>query len=261
MSSVCPDTAQVHPTELLHVFIHHADSRSVLCNPLCQHTADKGSSSFPQKVCVCLTQHSAHPSSPAGCSRSQMLKPPGPICQWDCIIQPLSVLQGSDILDFIGLIPREENPPPIICAYIDLNLTTLHNTGLISGPLPRPCNQVLSSHDSSSQGSPPSIGSPTGLGTNPPISPDRPFGHVALASGVGSPGSQDDVKADLAAIFKKIGDKANSKAGMEELFQFQLEHPHVSCPFFLKLCLHARRNSVATFTSLIMGLLWGLNAA
>ena len=137
------------------------------------------------------------------------------------------LLQGSDILNYIGLLPREENPPPIICAYIDLNLTTLHNTGLISGPLPRPCNQVLFDIDSSSQGSPPPMGSPLGLGANPPISPDRPFGHVALTNGPGSPESPDDMKADLAAIFKKIGDKTQSKAGMEELFQFQLEHAHV----------------------------------
>ncbi|CAD7700615.1 unnamed protein product [Ostreobium quekettii] len=142
------------------------------------------------------------------------------------ILHELCKIKGSDILDYIGLLPRDENPPPIICAYIDLNLTTLHNTGLITGPLPRPCSQVLSSLDSSSQSpSPPSIGSPMGFG-NPPISPDRPFGHVSMNS-MGSPSSQDDVKADLAAIFKKIGDKNHSKAGMEELFQFQMEHPLV----------------------------------
>lgn len=31
----------------------------------------------------------------------------------------------------------------------------------------------------------------------------------------------------LAAIFKKIGDKDNSQAGLDELYQFQLDHPDV----------------------------------
>ena len=31
----------------------------------------------------------------------------------------------------------------------------------------------------------------------------------------------------LAAIFKKIGDKDSSQAGLDELYQFQLDHPDV----------------------------------
>lgn len=58
------------------------------------------------------------------------------------ILHEMCKIKGSSILDYIGLIPQEDNPPPIICAYIDLNLTTLHNTGLIGGPVPRPSNQV-----------------------------------------------------------------------------------------------------------------------
>eukprot|EP00803_Ostreobium_quekettii_P007309 evm.model.scf_1455.1 EVM.evm.TU.scf_1455.1 scf_1455:6723-19697(-) len=149
------------------------------------------------------------------------------------ILHELCKIKGADILNFIGLLPRDENPPPIICAYIDLNLTTLHNTGLINGPLPRPCNQVLASMDTSSLSSPHSRGSPTGFGTNPPASPDRPFGHTTMSSAMGSDGSEDDMKGELAAIFKKIGDKNNSKEGMEDLFQFQLAHPLVDINPFL----------------------------
>lgn len=36
------------------------------------------------------------------------------------------------------------------------------------------------------------------------------------------------MKAELAAIFKKIGDKSLSREGMEDLYRFQQEHPAVS---------------------------------
>ena len=43
-----------------------------------------------------------------------------------------ALLQGTRIRDFMTAIPCDRTPPPIMCAYVDLNLKILTGTGIIS---------------------------------------------------------------------------------------------------------------------------------
>ena len=47
-----------------------------------------------------------------------------------------ALLQGTEIKQHMAGIPHNHEPAPIIHAYVDLNLQTLHSAGLISGPTP-----------------------------------------------------------------------------------------------------------------------------
>ncbi|GMH42322.1 hypothetical protein BSKO_10241 [Bryopsis sp. KO-2023] len=129
--------------------------------------------------------------------------------------------KGASVVDYVGDIPRNEDPPPIILAYIDLNLQTLHNTGIISGTLPAAFSQTNSHVISQYFGSIEAAQSPRSHDQNPPVSPDRSAGASTPVEG------HDTMKTELAAIFKKIGDKSLSKEGMEDLYRFQQGHQNV----------------------------------
>ena len=45
-------------------------------------------------------------------------------------------MQGTEIKQHMAGIPHNHEPAPIIHAYVDLNLQTLHSAGVISGPPP-----------------------------------------------------------------------------------------------------------------------------
>lgn len=131
--------------------------------------------------------------------------------------------QGGEVVRYVGDIPRDDDSP-IILAYIDLNLQTLHDTGIISGNLP----PAFSHNDhviSQYFGSIDAALSPRQQ-HDPPLSPDRSAASSMSGDGIGP----DTMKAELAAIFKKIGDKSMSKEGMVDLYHFQQEHAAVSDP-------------------------------
>ena len=63
--------------------------------------------------------------------------------------------------------------------------------------------------------------------------------------------SMQETKARLAGIFKKIGDKATTERGLEELWQFQKDLPEVD------INPHLAKTS-PQFRSAVMALLLGL---
>lgn len=60
------------------------------------------------------------------------------IAAYDILLQLCSCsgvwAQGSDIRRYISNIPRDTEPPPIIHAYVDLNLNILKSHHIIPGP-------------------------------------------------------------------------------------------------------------------------------
>jgi len=105
------------------------------------------------------------------------------------LLYELTKALGPAIRGHLGKVPPATfTPPPIIHAYIQFNLDSLAAPG----------------------GSPRSEASSGGM----------------LAA-QGSLSGDDALKAQLAAIFKRVGDKADSAAGIEALYEFRLANPKV----------------------------------
>jgi hypothetical protein len=166
-------------------------------------------------------------------------------------------LKGAAIREHLSLIPRGgvgAEPVPIIHAYIDLNLQSLSSTtststtstvapvatvGATTAAAPaeketRPATpaRLLRASSNGSGGS----GSGSGAGLSTPTatlrgagesstSPGSAGGVVAARVMVGSPPT--DLKQELASIFKKIGDKDSTSAGLEALYHFTRSHPAI----------------------------------
>ena len=78
----------------------------------------------------------------------------------------------------------------------------------------------------------------------PRTPPPRSNGSLTPIDDVRPETSHNELKTELAVIFKKIGDKKMTQNGMECLYQFQQDHPEVDVKPFLN-------NTSAAFRSYI----------
>ncbi|GMH05428.1 hypothetical protein Nepgr_007268 [Nepenthes gracilis] len=111
------------------------------------------------------------------------------------VLHELVKLRGTAIKGHLSLVPIDMEPPPIILAYIDLNLQTLAAARMLT-----PTGPVGQTHWVDSA-------------TNNP----SPATHSADAQ----------LKQELAAIFKKIGDKQTCSIGLYELYRITQLYPKV----------------------------------
>ncbi|GER25405.1 microtubule organiziation 1 family protein [Striga asiatica] len=111
------------------------------------------------------------------------------------VLHELVKLRGTAIKGHLSMVPIDMQPQPIILAYIDLNLQTLAAARMLT-----PSGPVGQTHwnDSTSN--------------NPAPAP-----HSA----------DSQLKQELAAIFKKIGDKQTCSIGLYELYRITQLYPQV----------------------------------
>ncbi|KAF9673107.1 hypothetical protein SADUNF_Sadunf11G0114300 [Salix dunnii] len=111
------------------------------------------------------------------------------------VLHELVKLRGAAIKGHLSMIPIDMKPQPIILAYIDLNLETLAAARMLTSTAP-----VGQNHwgDSAANNSSPAT-------------------HSAQAQ----------LKQELAAIFKKIGDKQTCTIGLYELHRITQLYPEV----------------------------------
>ncbi|XP_019170142.1 PREDICTED: protein MOR1-like [Ipomoea nil] len=110
------------------------------------------------------------------------------------VLHELVKLRGTSIKGHLSMVPIDMQPPPIILAYIDLNLQTLAAARMLTPSVPG------QNHWSDS------------AANNP-----TPATHSADAQ----------LKLELAAIFKKIGDKQTCSIGLYELYRITQLYPKV----------------------------------
>lgn len=111
------------------------------------------------------------------------------------VLHELVKLRGTAVKGHLSLVPIDMEPQPIILAYIDLNLQTLAAAKMLTPSVP-----VGQTHWSDS------------IANNP-----SPTSHSADAQ----------LKQELAAIFKKIGDKQTCAIGLYELYRITQLYPQV----------------------------------
>ncbi|KAL3519697.1 hypothetical protein ACH5RR_017846 [Cinchona calisaya] len=111
------------------------------------------------------------------------------------VLHELVKLQGTAIKGHLSMVPIDMEPQPIILAYIDLNLQTLAAARMLS-----PSGPIGQTHWGDS------------TANNP-----APASHSADAQ----------LKQELAAIFKKIGDKQTCTIGLYELYRITQLYPKV----------------------------------
>ncbi|KAI5572013.1 hypothetical protein BDE02_11G133800 [Populus trichocarpa] len=111
------------------------------------------------------------------------------------VLHELVKLRGASIKGHLSMVPIDMKPQPIILAYIDLNLETLAAARMLTSTAP-----VGQNHwgDSAANNSSPAT-------------------HSAEAQ----------LKQELAAIFKKIGDKQTCTIGLYELYRITQLYPKV----------------------------------
>jgi cytoskeleton-associated protein 5 len=111
------------------------------------------------------------------------------------VLHELVKLRGTAIKGHLSMVPIDAEPQPIILAYIDLNLQTLAAARMLtpSGPMGQ-----------------------THWGDAASNSPN-PSTHSADAQ----------LKQELAAVFKKIGDKQTCTIGLYELYRITQLYPKV----------------------------------
>ncbi|KAL0353122.1 UNVERIFIED_CONTAM: protein MOR1 [Sesamum angustifolium] len=112
------------------------------------------------------------------------------------VLHELVKLRGTAIKGHLSMVPIDMQPQPIILAYIDLNLQTLAAARMLT-----PTGPVGQTHWSDSTANNPA---PTAT-------------HSADAQ----------LKQELAAIFKKIGDKQTCSIGLYELYRITQLYPQV----------------------------------
>ncbi|KAI5657025.1 hypothetical protein M9H77_25818 [Catharanthus roseus] len=111
------------------------------------------------------------------------------------VLHELVKLRGTAIKGHLSMVPIDMEPQPIILAYIDLNLQTLAAARMLSPPGP-----VVQTHWGDST-----------------VNNPAPTTHSADAQ----------LKQELAAIFKKIGDKQTCTIGLYELYRITQLYPKV----------------------------------
>ena len=119
------------------------------------------------------------------------------------VLHELCKTLGYKVRHHMSLVPIAERPTPIILAYIDLNLSSLASAGHTIAVDPNAVDASVASSSSSS--------SVATLSARP-------------ATAGASP---SDLKSQLASIFKQIGDKSTTSAGLEALYRFTKRHPSV----------------------------------
>ncbi|XP_060193009.1 protein MOR1 [Lycium barbarum] len=110
------------------------------------------------------------------------------------VLHELVKLRGTAIKGHLSMVPIDMQPPPIILAYIDLNLQTLAAARMLT----------------------PSVPGQTHWGDSAANNP-APATHNA----------DSQLKQELAAIFKKIGDKQTCTIGLYELYRITQLYPKV----------------------------------
>ncbi|GFQ07256.1 protein mor1 [Phtheirospermum japonicum] len=111
------------------------------------------------------------------------------------VLHELVKLRGTAIKGHLSMVPIDMQPQPIILAYIDLNLQTLAAARMLT-----PSGPGGQTHWSDS------------TANNP-----APAAHSA----------DSQLKQELAAIFKKIGDKQTCSIGLYELYRITQLYPQV----------------------------------
>ncbi|XP_008804673.2 protein MOR1-like isoform X2 [Phoenix dactylifera] len=111
------------------------------------------------------------------------------------VLHELVKLRGTAIKGHLSLVPIDMEPQPIILAYIDLNLQTLAAARMLT-----PSGRMGQTHWGDS-------------GSNSPNPPT----HSVDAQ----------LKQELAAVFKKIGDKQTCTIGLNELYRITQLYPKV----------------------------------
>ncbi|KAL5730206.1 Protein MICROTUBULE ORGANIZATION 1 [Ranunculus cassubicifolius] len=111
------------------------------------------------------------------------------------VLHELVKLRGTAIKGHLSMVPIDMEPQPIILAYIDLNLQTLAAARMLT-----PSGPAGQTHWGDSANNSPS-----------------PATHSADAQ----------LKQELAAIFKKIGDKQTCTIGLYELYRITQLYPKV----------------------------------
>ncbi|XP_065029852.1 protein MOR1-like isoform X2 [Musa acuminata AAA Group] len=111
------------------------------------------------------------------------------------VLHELVKLRGTAIKGHLSMVPIDTEPQPIILAYIDLNLQTLAAARMLtpSGPM-----------------------GPTNWGDTASNSPTHATHSVDA-----------QLKQELAAVFKKIGDKQTCTIGLYELYRITQLYPKV----------------------------------
>lgn len=112
------------------------------------------------------------------------------------VLHELVKLRGTAIKGHLSMVPIDIDPQPIILAYIDLNLQTLAAARMLT-----PSGTVGQAHWTDS-----------------------------TQNGVASPVSHSNeaqLKQELAAVFKKIGDKQTCTIGLYELYRITQLYPQV----------------------------------
>ncbi|KAJ6332600.1 hypothetical protein OIU77_008628 [Salix suchowensis] len=111
------------------------------------------------------------------------------------VLHELVKLRGAAIKGHLSMIPIDMKPQPIILAYIDLNLETLAAARMLTSTAP-----VGQNHWGDS---------------------------VANNSSPATHSAEAQLKQELAAIFKKIGDKQTCTIGLYELHRITQLYPEV----------------------------------
>ncbi|XP_020521683.1 protein MOR1 isoform X2 [Amborella trichopoda] len=111
------------------------------------------------------------------------------------VLHELVKLRGTAIKGHLSMVPIDMEPQPIILAYIDLNLQTLAAARMLT-----PSGPIGQTHWGDSVSNGPS-----------------PATHSADAQ----------LKQELAAVFKKIGDKQTCTIGLYELYRITQLYPKV----------------------------------
>lgn len=127
------------------------------------------------------------------------------------VLYELTKVLGPGINAHLTKVPPPTfEPTPLIYAYIQLNLQSLAASGVIAPGTDAAVVEGLQSLDATDAGEfgTSTLGS-TGASSVPPTTPSH------------------DLKTQLAAIFRKIGDKATTAEGIEELFAFKQEQPGI----------------------------------
>ncbi|XP_054776764.1 protein MOR1 [Prosopis cineraria] len=111
------------------------------------------------------------------------------------VLHELVKLRGAAIKGHLSMVPIDMKPQPIILAYIDLNLETLAAARMLTATGP---------------------GGQTHWGDS-----------AANNSAPGTHSADAQLKQELAAIFKKIGDKQTCSIGLYELYRITQLYPQV----------------------------------
>ncbi|KAL2612993.1 hypothetical protein R1flu_024685 [Riccia fluitans] len=115
------------------------------------------------------------------------------------VLHELVKLKGPSVKEYLSMVPIDAEPPPIIMAYIDLNLQTLAG------------------------GTRTHMLAPAGTGAQGQWLENGREGPSPNTTSA----AETQLKQELAAIFKKIGDKQTCSVGLFELYRITQLYPHV----------------------------------